>query len=169
MNIHQLGLSGSSRSVSTLSEKSKPGVDHSTVLDSADHTLHRSPTTRLCDLALDRPDLHIPPEELARWMQAPTVGNLEALKRVASYLTGHGRLIQEFVRQVEEPSRVVVFTDSDHAGCLRTRRSTSSSKLFCGSHTPRSTSTMQGVSALRSGEGNVSRTWSSLDAQRSGS
>ena len=27
-------------------------------------------------------------------MQAPTVENLEALKRVARYLIGHGRLVQ---------------------------------------------------------------------------
>ena len=52
----------------------------------------------LCYLALDRPDLQFPSKELARWMQAPTVGHLEALKRVARYLIGHGRVIQEFVR-----------------------------------------------------------------------
>ena len=112
--IHQPGLSCSSRSVSTPSEKSKPGVPNS-----ANHTLYRSPTMRLCCLALDRPDLQFPSKELARWMQPPTVGNLEALKRVTRYLTGHGRLVQEFVRQVEEPSHDVVFTDSDHAGCLK--------------------------------------------------
>ena len=95
--IHQLGLSCSSRSVSTPSEKSKPGVDLSTVLNSADHTLYRSATMRLCYLALDRPDLQFTSKELARWMQAPTVGHLEALTRVARYLIGR-RLIQEFVR-----------------------------------------------------------------------
>ena len=160
--MHQLGLSRSSRSVSTPSEKSKLGFDHSTVLNSADHTKYRSATMRLCYPALDRLDLQFPSKELARWMQAPTVGNLEVLKRVARYLIGRGRLIQEFVRQVEERSHVVGFTDSNHAG------------LFYGSHMPGSTRTTQGVIALnsgesefylRSGEGNVSRTWSSLNAQ----
>ena len=56
------------------------------------------------------------------------------------------------MRQVEEPSHVVVFTDSDHAGCLKTGKSTSSSKLIYGSHLPRSTSTTQGVIALSLGE-----------------
>ena len=38
--IHQLGLSSSSRGVSTLGEKfKKPGVDHSTALGNTDHTL----------------------------------------------------------------------------------------------------------------------------------
>ena len=106
---------------------------------------------RLCCLALDRPDLQFPSKELARWMQAPTSGHLEMLKRVARYLIGHGRLLHEFVRQIEEPSHVVVFTDSDHGGCLKTRKSTTSSKLFYGSHTLRSTDTPQGVIALFSG------------------
>ena len=61
--IHHLGLSNSSRSVSTSSEKSKPGVDLSSSLNSADHTLYRSATMRLCYLALDRPDLQFPSKE----------------------------------------------------------------------------------------------------------
>ena len=130
----------------------KLGVDLSSVLNSADHTLYRSATMRLCYLALDRLDLQFPSKELARWMEAPTVGNLEALIRVARYFVGHGRLVQEFVRQVEEPSHVVGFTDSDHAGRLKTRKSASSSKLFYGSHMLRSTSTTHGVIALSSGE-----------------
>ena len=65
-------------------------------------------------------------------MQAPTVGDMETLKRVAQYLIGHGCLIQEFVRHIEDTSHVVVFTDSDHAGCLGPRKSTSSSKRFYG-------------------------------------
>ena len=63
--IHQLALSCSSRSVSAPNEESKPGADHSTVLNIAGHTLYRSPTMRLCYLALDRLDLHFPSIELA--------------------------------------------------------------------------------------------------------
>ena len=85
-------------------------------------------------------------------MQTPAVGNMEALKQVAKFLIAHGRFIQEFVRQTEEPSHVVVFTDSDHAGCMRTRDNTSSSKLFYGSQMLRSTSTTQAVIPLSSGE-----------------
>ena len=51
-------------------------------------------------------------------MQAPPVGDSEALDRVdrvSRQVNGHGRFIQEFVRQVDAPSQVVVFTDSDHA------------------------------------------------------
>ena len=58
-------------------------------------------------------------------MQTPTVGDTEALKRVARCLIGHGRLIQELARRVEEPCHIVVFTDSDKGSSLRTRTSTS--------------------------------------------
>ena len=77
--------------------------------------------------ALDRPDLQFAPTELTRAIHTPTVGDMEALKRVARCLIGHGRLIQELARRVEEPSHIVVFTVSNHASCLRTRTSTSSS------------------------------------------
>ena len=151
--IHQLGLSCSSRSVSTPSEKSKPGVDLSSLLNSMDHTLYRSATMRRCYLALDRPDLQFPSKELARWTQAPTVRNLEALKRVARYFIGHGTI---WFRSLCDKSRnrltLVMFTDSDHGGCLKTRKSASSCKLFYGSDMLRSTSTTQGVIALSSGE-----------------
>ena len=66
----KLGLSCSSRSVSSLSKKSKRGVGLSLLLNSADHTFYRSATMRLCYLSFDRPDLQCPSKELARWMQA---------------------------------------------------------------------------------------------------
>ena len=45
---------------------------------------------------------------------------MQALRKIARYANGDGRLKQEFVRQVEE-SQIVVFTDSDHANCPITR------------------------------------------------
>ena len=172
--IHQLVLSSSSRSVSAPKEKSQPRVDHSIVLISANHTSNRSATMRRCYLALDRPDLQFPSKELARWMQTPAVGHLEALKRIARYMFGHGRLVQEFVRQVEEPSHVVVFTDTDHAGCLRTRK-----KHFfiqpvlwfphAPFHQHYARSEFWRVRVLGSGERNVSRTWSGLENRGFGS
>ena len=130
--VHQLGLSRSSKAVTTPGERSKPSVDFGTLLGRDEHVLYRSATMRLCYLALDRLNLQFPSKELARWMQRPTVGNFEGLKRAVRYLVRHGRLVQEFVRQFEEPQHLVVCTDSDHAGCLRTRKSTSSFKIMYG-------------------------------------
>ena len=46
----------------------------------------------------------------------------------------------------------MVFIDSDHAGCLRTRKSTSSFKIMYGQHLLRSASSTQAVISLSSGE-----------------
>ena len=150
--VHQLGLSRSSKGVSTPGERSKPSVDFGTPLGRDEHILNRSATMRLCCLVLDRPDLQFPSKELARWMQKPAVGDLEGLKRAARYLLRHGRLVKEFVRQFEEPQHLVVFTDSDHVGGLRTRKSTSSFKIMYGQHLLRSASSIQAVISLSSGD-----------------
>ena len=125
-------MNTSARGVATPGEKSKVGVDYQTDLGKDDHVLYRSAVMRLCYLALDRPDVQFPAKELARWMQSPTVGDLEALKRVGRYLVTHRRLVQEFCRQVEEPERITVYTDSDFAGCQATRKSTSSGAIVWG-------------------------------------
>ena len=154
--VHQLGLSCSSKGVSTPGEKSKPSVDFGTLLGRDEHILYLSATMRLCYLALDRPDLQFSSKELARWMQRPTVGDFEGLKRAARYLVRHRLLVQEFVRQFEEPQQLVVFTDSNHAGCLRTRKSTSSFKIMYGQHLLRSASSTQAVvKAVAAGLGAV--------------
>ena len=64
--VHQLGLSGSSKGVSTPGERSQPSVDFGTPSGRVEHVLYRSATMRLCSLALDRPDLQFPSKELAR-------------------------------------------------------------------------------------------------------
>ena len=84
-------------------------------------------------------------------MQNPTKSELKQFKRACRHLLGHGRVAQRFKWQ-ELPGYLEVFSDSDHAGCLRTRKSISSSMAFLGAHMLRHTSTTQGVVALSSGE-----------------
>ena len=124
------------------------------MLDSADHAFYRSATIRLCHFALDRLDLRFFIKRAGTLNASTDSRTPGGAQRVARYLIGHGRLVQEFLRQVEEPSHVVVFTDSDHASCLKTRKNTSSSssKLFYGSHMLCSTSTTQRLIALSSGD-----------------
>ena len=50
------------------------------------------------------------------------------------------------------PERLIVYTDSDFAGCLRTRRSTSCVQIFLGAHLIKCTSKTQAVVSLSSGE-----------------
>ena len=88
----------------------------------------------------------------------------------------HGRFDHEFVRQVEEPSHVVVFIGSDHACCLKTRETHLHPNCSTVPHMPCCTSIPQGVIVfisqelefLRSREGDVSKIWSSLSVQRIG-
>ena len=144
------GLAPGSRGVTTPGEKHS--VTETTRLSPAEHSLYRSQVMRLAYLAQDRPELQHPSKELARRMQAPEMSDWEALKRVGRFLLTHPRCVQEFVRQIEHPKCITVCSDSDHAGCQRTRKSTSSSKLFHGQHMLRSTSTTQAVISLSTGE-----------------
>ena len=84
-------------------------------------------------------------------MSEPTHHDLAQLKRAVRYFKGANRYVQQF-RQQDVPERIRVCTDSDFAGCLRTRRSTSCCMVFWGQHLVRSSSTTQAVVSLSSGE-----------------
>eukprot|EP00973_Karenia_brevis_P046272 6415801-Karenia_brevis.AAC.1 len=57
-------------------------------------------------------------------MQTPCTEDWNAAKRLCRYLIGRVRVVLRFERQVLG-GKLVVYSESDHAGCLRTRRSTS--------------------------------------------
>ena len=111
----------------------------------------RSVCMRLAYMAVDLPHLLFSTKEASRCMSAPTSGAWARLKRVGRFLKGHPRCIQKFPRQgpVKEFRMMV---DSDHAGCLRTRCSTSSCFLMRGSHLIRASSTTQKIQGLSTGE-----------------
>ena len=106
---------------------------------------------RLAYLALDRPELQFSSKELARSMQEPTRWDPEQLKRAVRFLIGAPRIVQKFEEQ-EMPKKVTSCSDTDHAGCLKTRKSTSCSMMFLGKHMVKSSASTQGVIALSSGE-----------------
>ena len=58
---------------------------------------------------------------------------MTALKRLARYLRLKLRLVQNFEYQ-ETVSEIVCWADADHAGFVRTRKSTSSGVLMHGKH-----------------------------------
>ena len=63
-------------------------------------------------------------------VQAPTEGSLSRVKTLGKYLAGTRDLVQEVRRPT---SRVLeVFSDSDWAGCRRTRKSMSAGLLRVG-------------------------------------
>ena len=68
-------------------------------------------------------------KEVARITAEPNEGAWIVLKRLVRYLVGHGRLVQVISEQryVKAPR---VDTDSDYAGCVLTRKSTTCAHLF---------------------------------------
>ena len=78
-------------------------------------------------LASDRPDIAFAVKELCRGMAAPTTRGADAIKKLDCYLLGQPRAVVLLGWQ-EPPKALDVFSDSDWAGCVRTRRSTQAAR-----------------------------------------
>jgi hypothetical protein len=126
-------------------------LERSEDLGPAEASLFRSVCMRINYLAMDRIDLLFAAKEAARWMSRPTQTALEMVKRIGRYLMRRPRVVQQFVQQTE-PSVLTVACDSDHAGCVLTRRSTTGIALYHGKHLLKASANTQSVIALSSGE-----------------
>ena len=154
MIVKQLGLE-SAKAVATPNEKKKltdvlaanglPPVNRERA------TFYRSLVMRAQFLAQDRADLNETVKCLTRKMQNPTDQDLSDLKRLGRYLKGRPRVQTRFEAQ-KMPEKLTVFCDSDHAGCLLTRRSTTGLAVMFGRHCVKHSSNMQSTVALSSGE-----------------
>ena len=87
-------------------------------------------------LAEDWLDVRFACKEIARLMSEPCEVGWDKLKRLGRYLAGVPRLVQRMERQ-DPPRCVLALSDSDHAGCLRTRRSTTCNIFMRGDHFPK--------------------------------
>ena len=83
-------------------------------------------------------------------MAKPTVHAWEALKRVCRYLCRAPRLVYEYRQQ--SVSAVDVYTDTDWAGCPKTRKSTSGGCVMLGHHACKHWSSTQQSISLSSEE-----------------
>ena len=92
-------------------------------LDGDWKSAYQSYTMRLGYLSHDRTDLQRVVRELAKGMAEPTERHWEMLMRAARYLVHAPRVVQRFRYQASF-ERLDVHTDTDHAGCIRTRKST---------------------------------------------
>ncbi len=131
--VAECGLEGS-KSVAT------PGVkptfkelSEDTPLPQHLHTAFRGAAARSNYLAADRIDGQYACKEVCRWMANPTAHAWRALKRVCRYLNGVPRLVYRFHQQ--EVRCIDVYTDTDWAGCPKTRKSTSGGCVMLGQHT----------------------------------
>ena len=84
-------------------------------------------------------------------MAKPMAADWDKLKRIGKYLVGKPRLIRRFVWQ-SQLGMVTTYSDSDWAGCEKSRRSTSGGIVTIGSHILKSYSKQQRTIALSSAE-----------------
>ena len=84
-------------------------------------------------------------------MANPTESDIIRLKRTLRYLRGRPRVGIHY-RWQDPVKSLTIFTDSDWAGCTRTRRSTSGGMIMNGSHLISHWSSTQATVALSSGE-----------------
>lgn len=148
--IKQLGLR-EGKAAATPGTKASKGDEDGEPLVGEEATNFRALTARANYLAQDRPDITFAVKELTRRMAGPTTKDFADLKRLGRYLLGRPRLVLAYAYQ-PRPKYIDVWVDSDWAGCVRTRRSTSGGGVKWGSHVCKWWATTQATIALSSGE-----------------
>ncbi len=83
-------------------------------------------------------------------MAKPTEHSWKSLKRLCRYLAGSPRLV--YVYRKQKVDCVDIYTDTNWAGCPKTRKSTSGGAVLLGQHTIKHWSSTQTSVALSSGE-----------------
>ena len=111
----------------------------------------RGLAARMNFLAADAPDIQHPVKEVCRLMASPRTTSWIPLKKIARYLVSRTRVRWEFHWR-EEPGSWKAVTDSDWAGCSRTRKSTTSGVIMLGTHCVKAWCRNQGPIALSSAE-----------------
>ena len=137
-----LGLKEKSKGVSTPGVKPKANTKEEKELNPSQATQFRAMVARANYLAQDRPDIQFATKELCREMSKPRERSWNSLKRLGRYLQANPRYVQEFKRQGKQ-THITAWVDTDYAGCLRTRKSTSGGLINIGSHLVKSWSATQ--------------------------
>ena len=120
-------------------------------LSSEQSTAYRASVARANYLTQDRSDIQYATKELCRKMSSPNSEDWNKLKRLARYLVDKLRSRMLYAYQ-SKPDSLDVYTDTDFAGCARTRKSTSGGVIMYGCHMIKTWSSTQNVIALSSGE-----------------
>ena len=149
--LRDIGVQSCKVTYPLVKEKVESLDQEDTELPVEEQYAYRSNTMRMGYLSHDRTDLQRTVRELAKGMQAPTLRHLEMLKRAARYLKYAPRAVQLFPwqRLIKDLDS---YCDTDHAGCVRTRKSTSGGVLMLGKCMNKSYCRGQSVIALSSGE-----------------
>ena len=153
----ELGLDAGSRGLDApIVKETKSDMDDEDMqelLGKEDATKFRALAARANYLAQDRMDIQYTTKEICRDMANPRKSSFGKLKRLARYLVEHPTM-EMFYKEmnVEHANIIDVYSDSDWAGCLRTRRSTSGGVVTIAGGAIKTWSTTQSTVALSSGE-----------------
>jgi hypothetical protein len=148
--LEQLGLEEGSKGLTTNGKADTEELEEEE-LPGEEATSFRALAARVNYLAQDCPDIQFPAKEVCREMSKPTPASWRKLKALARFLLRRGAVVLKFGWQ-PDGLPILVFTDSDWAGCRRTRKSTSGGAIMIGGHCIRTWSTTQAPIALSSAE-----------------
>ena len=102
-------------------------------------------------LSLDCPTIQFAMTGIAAGMAKPTVLHQLRLKRLGRYLVRYP--VEEWIFETQDqPGELQVYTDSDWAACVETRKSMSSYSIKYGEHLLDTSCAKQSIVALSSGE-----------------
>ena len=109
------------RALGKLGMKEQPLIGQ--ILSPAETTQYRALAATANFLAIDRGDIVYCAKEWTRHMATPTTADWEKVVRLVRYLKNRPR-DQLWYKFQETPCQLETFSDTDWAGCRRTRRST---------------------------------------------
>ena len=132
-------------------EEQTAQIENSEKLTSVESTLYRSLVMKLAHVAQDRIDIAEAVKCLTRHMKEPRSGHMQELKRLGRYLVKNKRCVLTYARQTSDET-LQVHVDSDWAGDLLGRKSTTGVIVRRGKHLLRHMSWLQTLVALSSGE-----------------
>ena len=125
-------------------------IDGEKELEQHEHTPYRGNGARCNYLGPDRPDIQYSAKEICRWMSSLTNFGQGALKRLCRFLVGRKRMVFKYPWQLA--LTLECYSDTDWAGCPKTRKSTSGGCLMLGGHLIKSLGSTQPRFSLPSGE-----------------
>lgn len=143
------GMEKCNPSHTPMEERLKLSRDSTTM--EVDATKYRRIVGSLRYLVHTRPDLAFAVGYVSRFMERPTEEHMTAVKRILRYVTGtiHYGL---FYGREDGEAQLLGYSDSDHAGDIDTRKSTSGTLFFLGNNLVSWQSLKQRVVALSSCE-----------------
>lgn len=121
-------------------------------LEAAECTPFRALAARMNYLAQDAPEIQYAAKEVCRDMAKPSHDSWRKLKILARFILERESVVWRFEWQDDVDLVLRVFSDSDWAGCRRTRRSTSGGAVMLGGHCLKTWSSTQAPIALSSAE-----------------